>query len=88
MNVDYEIEIRTNYEKYNKVYGSAIIESGTVRSISRERAEEIARMNAEKEVCLHCTRSKCKGTRGCVAKERRKKEICVDEKEKQSTNLS
>lgn len=72
MNVEYEIDVRTNYEKYNKVHGTAIIESGTAHSVSKERAEEIARINTEKKVCLNCTKKKCRGTRECFMKERNK----------------
>lgn len=64
--------ILTNCKKYaNKQYiVHTVDQSG---SMSRRRDPDlIAQENAEKQICLNCTKKKCSGTRECFNKERNK----------------
>lgn len=65
--------IHTNPKKYaNKQY---IMHTTDERGAMVHRRDPalIAQENAEKEICLNCTKKKCSGTRECFNKEKLKK---------------
>lgn len=66
MNVNINMD-KYDFKNYNR---HTIDESGKV-ALKDER--EIELINKEKEVCLNCTKKKCKGHRSCFEKERNKK---------------
>lgn len=62
---------RINFTKYdNKWTLHTIDESGKV---AEKDAKEIEEQNKIKDVCLNCTKTKCRGTDRCFERERNKK---------------
>lgn len=61
---------RINLTKYNNKWDMHTIDE-TGKAI-RKDAEKIERQNKTKEICLTCTKKKCRGTDKCFAKERSK----------------
>ena len=67
-----KINAQTNDQKYaHRFYIRTTDESGM--PTSEKDLEEIERENANKEVCLNCTKKRCKGSEECFKKERNKR---------------
>ena len=61
-----------NCKKYNnkRLIVHTVDERGT--AAQKRDPAIIERENAEKQICLNCTKAKCSGTRECFNKERNK----------------
>lgn len=59
------MNVKTNFRKYTYKTGMHISDRGEP---VHKNKEEIERQNKIKEVCLNCTKKKCKGSDKCFEK--------------------
>ena len=65
------MKVGVNYSKY--VNGMQSLRKTKQTGVPVKNDEErIEQQNREKEICLNCTKKKCRGTKKCFEKERNK----------------
>lgn len=65
----YRITAQTSFEKrHHMVFGRALDDIGEPLPV--QDPEKVKKENAIKDVCLNCTKEKCKGSEKCFMKER------------------
>lgn len=69
----FKITAQTNFSKTNNFSASLRVSADSNDPAPERDAEEIKRENAIKDICLNCTKEKCKGTEKCFLKERDKR---------------
>jgi hypothetical protein len=65
------VKVGFNHAKYANGLDNLRKVDHSGKTVNRNE-EKIEQQNREREICLNCTKKKCRGTRNCFEKERNK----------------